>query len=77
MAAPHRDKHKVVHHLSARNQESTGWIESISSLTEENPATKLLLQEEVIAVKVMIPDCLENTRKLCSHIDVEVSPDSL
>eukprot|EP00884_Botryococcus_braunii_P019205 jgi/Botrbrau1/5969/Bobra.104_1s0001.1 len=44
MATSHKDRHKGVHHLSTRNHDGTGWIESISNLTEENPATALLAE---------------------------------
>lgn len=43
--ASQKDRHKTVHHLSARNYDGTGWIESISNLTEENPATGLLIDK--------------------------------
>lgn len=43
--AAQKDRHKAVHHLSARNYDGTGWIESISNLTEENPATGLLIDK--------------------------------
>lgn len=52
MATAHKDRHKSIHHLSARNHDGTGWIESISNLTEENPATALLAETIGATVKV-------------------------
>ena len=37
-----KDKHKAIHHLSQRS-EHHGWVESIESLTEDTPATDLLI----------------------------------
>ncbi len=38
-----KERHKAVHHLSARS-DGHGWVESIARLTDENAATTLLQQ---------------------------------
>ena len=37
-------RHKTAHHLSSRT-DAHGWVESISNLTENTPATELMLRE--------------------------------
>lgn len=52
-------KHRQVHHLS-READPTGWVESITGLTEDQPATDLLnngatgsQQQDATASKVL------------------------
>lgn len=38
-------KHRAVHHLNATSHEANGWVEGITSLNEDQPATQLLADD--------------------------------
>ena len=49
-------RHKTAHHLSSRT-DAHGWVESIASLTENTPATELMLRESETANQVSFEAC--------------------